>query len=88
MVNASQNKTYKKSVGFSCNIRLKEMTKDEIKRRFDRWDEKVWSQQLMKKSTLALYSQYKNKINEESFYANTNESVLMFRARTSTLQLK
>lgn len=47
-----------------------------------------WLCEMQEKNTLMVYKQYKQTIKEESIYYNTFKSVLLYRARTSTLQLK
>ena len=47
-----------------------------------------WREEILSKATLEFYSNFKNTIKEEELlYDNTEESVLLFRARTNTLPL-
>ena len=63
------------------------MSKEEIRKTVNRYDEAAWLEELREKSTLTLYKQYKQVVREEKFYDNTYKSVLLFRARTNTLLL-
>jgi len=50
-------------------------------------DERKWNEEMANMSTLNTYRQFKNEIKQEMFYDNTWESVLLFRARSNSLQL-
>ena len=62
-------------------------TKSEIKLLIKEIDTEEWKMELAAKSTLYIYRMYKSEIEEVKYYANDLASVIMFRARTNTLQL-
>ena len=69
--------------------KLKTMKKEEIDKIVDAFDSQEWEKEIRGKSTLSIYKNFKQKIkNENVLYDNTFGSVLLFRARTNTLNLK
>ena len=66
---------------------MKMLNKNEIDKRAYEYDKAMWLQELEKKSTLTIYKQHKTDIKEENFYDNSYKSILMYRARSNTLQL-
>ena len=66
---------------------LKEMKYADIKTMVNEWDTKTWKEEAAKKSSLSLYVKYKSEIKQERWFDNSDESKLMYRARTDTLDL-
>ena len=53
----------------------------------NKWDTEQWIKGIREKNTLSLYGKFKTEIREEHYFTNDEESKLMFRARTDTLEL-
>ena len=64
---------------------LKEMKFVDIKVVVNEWDTQVWREAAAMKSTLRLYCKYKDESRQESWFNNSDDSKLMFRGRTDTL---
>ena len=63
-------------------------TPQQIKEIVQKIDDEQWREEMNGKTTLAIYNIYKEKIKEESeIYDNSEESKLLFKARTNTLNL-
>ena len=59
-----------------------------IRRRIKEFDDKLWQEDLQKKSSLILYRKYKEIIcDEQNLYDNSAATTTLFRARTGTLKL-
>ena len=59
----------------------------EIDKRVNALDEGKWKEEMMSLSTLENYRLFKTSIKQETFYDNSWESVLLFRARSNSLGL-
>ena len=66
---------------------LNEMSKGMIVKLIEEYDECKWKEDLDRRSTLKIYQEFKREKREEKFYDNTEESVLMFKARSNCLKL-
>ena len=66
--------------------KVKESTKEELKEQIRKWDTEKWKTEVESKSSLNIYRQWKKVIKEE-VYDNTYASVLLFKARTGTLNV-
>lgn len=66
---------------------LVNLTNRQIEMKSRGRDEMAWKEELSAKSTLEIYSRHKKEIKEETFYDNTEKSVLLFKARSNTLKL-
>ena len=67
---------------------LKTQTEQQTKDAVTRKDAERWTAERNSKSTLEIYNKYKNNVSDENgLYDNSEESVLLFRARTNTLPL-
>ena len=62
-------------------------SKEEIKQKLIAWDNKQWKHEIESKSSLLIYRQYKDKIQEENIYDNRPSSTIFYKARTNTLPL-
>ena len=78
---------YMSDLKFSGMSDFMSINESELERRINEYDEKMWIEEINEKSTLVLYRCFKTNIQEESFYDNTMESSLLFRARSNTLKL-
>ena len=67
--------------------RLRQMSKEEIKRKVRDRDDEVWLNGLREKVTVDLYLEYKGKIQEARVYDNSLKSDLFFAARSNTMEL-
>ena len=64
-------------------------SKQQLKNLVTALDTEKWNEERNSKSTLAIYNRFKTSIKEENeIYDNTEESKLLFKARTNTLNLK
>ena len=73
-----------------ANIRygeLKELKKEDIKKRIREQDTKKWKEELEKKNSVSIYKRFKRKIKDDGCYDNKFSSILLFRARSNTLKL-
>ena len=64
------------------------MNKNDIKKIIIEKDTLLWEENIIRKSSLKIYNEYKNKMKQESFYTNSYASNLLFKCRTNTLTLK
>ena len=55
--------------------------------RINESDKSDWYDEMRNKSTLSIYRQYKKEIKQERIYDNNWESILLFRARSCSLNL-
>ena len=63
--------------------------KQQLKNLVTTLDSEKWNEERNSKSTLAIYNRFKTSIKEENeIYDNSEESKLLFKARTNTLNLK
>ena len=79
-------KEYKENLNIRTLEQIKSMSAEDIRRRVNKFENERWIEEVLRRTTLELYKQ-KTEIKEEAFYDNTWESVLVFRARTNTLNL-
>ena len=68
-------------------IEIETLTKEEIKKKIRQWDTEEWKIDLESKSSAKIYRTFKTEIKEEKCYDNRFSSVLLFRARSNTLEL-
>ena len=66
---------------------LREMNRDELKNKTRLWDSGKWREELENKSSIEIYKQWKSEISEETIYDNTYASVILFKARSNSLNL-
>ena len=66
---------------------IKNMSHKDIKRKIKKRDNELWEKDLIEKASLSRYRKHKTKIKQEEIYDNKYESVLLFKARTGTLEL-
>ena len=79
-------KAYLKEV--NLNIQGLKNTKN-IDKVIKKIDSRIWKEEIQKKVTLTYYNKFKTEIkNEERIYGNNQESKVLFRARTNTLELQ
>ena len=80
-------RNYMSEINISNLNELKNLSEYELCKKIREFDENVWKNEMMQQSTMELYRQYKNNIRQEIFYDNTWDSVLLFRARSDSLNL-
>ena len=68
-------------------IDLELRSKEEIKQKVIIWDNEQWTSEIKTKSTLLLYRNFKDKIQEEDIYDNRPSSTILYKARSNTLPL-
>ena len=78
--------SYREECGITTR-EVKQNTKAELKEQTRKWDTENWKRELESKSSLNIYKQWKNAIKEETIYDNSFSSILLFRARTNTLNV-
>lgn len=78
---------YMNKIGIGDIDGLMKLTDEKLEDKARDYDERMWREELESKKTLELYIAHKGKIKEEKFYDNTEESILMFKARSNTLKL-
>ena len=66
---------------------MEQMSKEGIKRRVRKSDNKKWEKEVERKSTISLYKEYKKEIKDENIYDNRECSRLLYWARSNTLKL-
>lgn len=66
---------------------LKEIGKQNLKKKVRECDKEYWKKEVAEKSSLKIYSKYKTEIKEEKFYDNRPSSEVLYRARTNNLKL-
>ena len=66
---------------------LVNMNRVQVDKKVKEYDGEIWRRKMATKSSLNIYSRYKKVVKEESVYDNRNSSVLLFQARTNTLNL-
>ncbi len=66
---------------------LNDTSKTTLKTKIYKLDSQKWDNEILGKTTLSLYRQSKQKIEDEGIYDNSYASDLLFRCRTNTLQL-
>ena len=80
-------KKYLDKLGIEKLDRLINLGENELLNLIRNYDTDIWKNDLYEKSTLHIYSKFKDYIQEENFYDNTFESMLLFRGRSNTLKL-
>ena len=63
------------------------MKKTEIRRKIREYDNKIWHEEMEKKSSIKMYRKYKKNIKQEKIYDNRWSSVLLFQARVNMMEL-
>ena len=66
---------------------VSQMTTASLTKIIKEWDTQQWLNEIKGKETLKIYGKYKIKITEEEYFTNDEESKLMFRAGTNTLDI-
>ena len=66
---------------------IKNMKKTEIRRKIREYDNKIWHEEMEKKSSIKMYRKYKKNIKQEKIYDNRWSSVLLFQARVNMMEL-
>ena len=67
---------------------LKTLSRDQLKKKIQDWDTRMWQEELCQKSSLKIYRSWKKNIKgEEKLYDNRPASVILFKGRTNNLQL-
>ena len=66
---------------------LQEMNKTGIRKRVREIDKEEWQMELEKLSSLKIYRENKNKIEDEGIYENSEGSMYLCKARTNSLEL-
>lgn len=79
---------YKRMIGLK-NQEIDELSPNEIKEKIYKFDLENWREEMRSKKTLNIYNRFKMNIGQEKedIYENDYASILLFRARTNTLQL-
>ena len=80
-------KNYMMELGIDNLNQLMELSDSALLNRINELDEREWLHELQEKSSLRLYANFKNQIHGETFYDNTFDASLMFRARSNVLKL-
>ena len=60
-------------------------SKEYLKQFMIKWDRNIWEDELEMKTSLQIYK--KNDFGEEEIYDNRPSSIILYKARTNTLQL-
>ena len=69
-------------------IYLLNKTENQIKETIKMSDSEKWKEEKQSKSTLEIYNKFKANISDEhQLYDNTEESIILYRARSNTLPL-
>lgn len=63
------------------------VTREQLKELTGKWDNEKWKLEIANKTSLSVYRQWKELIQEEEIYDNYPSSVTLFKARSDTLQL-
>lgn len=79
-------KTYMNTVGVRRGNIIR-MKKTEIKEATRKWDSANWKEEVNSKSSLVIYKRWKENIKEEKMYDNRPSSIILYKARSGTLQL-
>ena len=69
-------------------VEIQDESKISIKQRAREKDKQKWERELEAKSSLKIYAMMKLEIREEEIYDNQFDSVLLYKARSNTLQLE
>lgn len=78
---------YLRELNLNIN-KIGKMNKEEINNKIRQWDSECWVAELETKKSLSTYMKYKKEIKSETpIYDNTQESDILFQARTNTLNL-
>ena len=64
-----------------------EMSKNQIHRKVDAYDNRKWYEEAATKRTLGVYRKFKRRIEDERIYDNRKSSEILFRARSNTMAL-
>ena len=65
-----------------------QVSRREIKEKCEEWDGMVWKREIQQMKSLTIYRTWKTEIKEEEIYDNSYASVLWYKARSNTLQLR
>ena len=77
---------YLRKIGITYN-ELINMSRSQVDKKVKEYDSTLWEREMSTKSSLRIYRKYKKAIKEEKCYDNRNSSVLLFQARTNSLNL-
>ena len=77
---------YLRKIGITYD-ELINMSRNQVDKKVKEYDSKLWEREMSTKSSLRVYRKYKKAIKEEKDYDNRNSSVLLFQARTNSLNL-
>jgi len=66
---------------------MHQTTKNQMSKLVSEWDNKKWEDEVRSKTSISIYAESKNKVQEDAIYDNTPSSVILYRARTNTLPL-
>ena len=80
-------KRYMNMINLTELDQLTAMSEIVLERTIKQVDEREWNEKMTEMSTLSLYRQFKNTIKQELFYCNDWDSILLFRARSNSLNL-
>ena len=68
--------------------RLRSAKKEQIKEDIQRWDTRKWQREMMEKSSLKIYREWRKEVGgQEEIYDNQASSVVFFKCRTNNLNL-
>merc|ERR1711942_16507 len=79
--------SYRKELKISWE-ELYNMTKEDLKKRIQKYDTTCWENNLISKATLEYYREGKKEIGYESCYRNNMNSLFLARARINSLKLE
>ena len=74
-------------LGIRSIYQMQDFTKNMLTKEVNKWDLKIWRQEMEEKSTLNYYRQWKKEPIEENIYDNTYNSVLLYQCRSNTNKL-
>ena len=80
-------KGYLEELGIANLEQLVSLDEKDLMNLIRSYDSNKWLEELNEKSTLSVYKMFKSSIQQEGFYDNTFESLLLFRGRSNTLKL-
>ena len=66
---------------------IRQYSKEYLKQFMIKWDRNIWEDELVMKTSLQIYKQFKNDIGGEEMYDNRPSSTILYKVRTNTLQL-
>ena len=66
---------------------IQNMTIEKIKMKINKYDNQIWKQGMINKSSLKLYQENKAEVQEEKWFRNSRKYSIMMMARSNTLKL-